>query len=273
MKTPILICLIALFPFKVFCQESSRPDTVIYGSVQTNYPGGQDAYNNYLDKNGHYPQIARQVGIQGTVLVQFIIEKDSTLSHVRVYTGIGSGTESEVIRLITNSGKWIPNQFKGTNIRTRCIAPIQFLLESDDKHKLKSGIYGEAGDPDFLSASIKVESLGIPVSESKEYLNQSVRFIGKIHATKAVADSVFVITCEDITNTSAMKLINVILLGKDLLEKDTPEKQLPHCLLTGIGSVVLVENIPVIIITEKEQYRILPKSDVPLPKGIHEIGY
>ncbi|HTI59222.1 energy transducer TonB [Mucilaginibacter sp.] len=273
MKAPVLIWLIALFPFKVFCQSTISADTVIYGTVQTNYPGGQESYNKYLDKNGRYPQIARQVGVQGNVLARFIIEKDSTLSHIGIYSGIGSGTDDEVIRLIRNSGKWIPSQLNGINVRTRCIVPIQFLLESDDNHKLQSGIYGESGDPDYLSASIKIESRGIPVSEAKDYLNQSVRFIGKIHATKAVADSVFVITCEDITNTSAMKFINVILLGKDVLEKDIPTKQLPHCLITGMGSVVSIDNIPVIIITDRKQYRILPKSDIPLPKGIHEIGY
>lgn len=104
------------------------------------FPGGENARIEYLVKNIMYPENARKTDIQGTVYVTFIIEKDGTISNVKVLRGIGGGCDEESIRVVKNMPKWIPGKQSGKNVRVQFNMPITFKLSDKNEfneNKLK----------------------------------------------------------------------------------------------------------------------------------------
>jgi len=95
------------------------------------FPGGEKARIKYLDENIVYPIEARRKGIQGKVFVTFIVERDGSVSNVRLLRGIGGGCNEEAIRVIENMPKWIPGIQKGKPVRVQFNIPIIFKLNNN----------------------------------------------------------------------------------------------------------------------------------------------
>ena len=67
--------------------------------------GGFKAFYDYVGKNLHYPRKAKQLGIEGRVFVQFVVEKDGSLTDIQVIKGIGGGCDEETVRVIGEAPK------------------------------------------------------------------------------------------------------------------------------------------------------------------------
>ena len=93
------------------------------------FPGGTKALLHYLATNIKYPAEARKANIQGRVFIQFIVEKDGSISHVRVLKGIGHGCDKESVAVVKNMPRWIPGYQKGKPVRVEYNLPIKFSLE------------------------------------------------------------------------------------------------------------------------------------------------
>lgn len=93
------------------------------------FPGGDDKLLEYLDKNIHYPEIAKRAGIEGRVIVTFVVNKSGKVTNVKVRKGIGAGCDEEAIRLISNMGDWKPGKSKGKVVNVRMSIPIVFKLQ------------------------------------------------------------------------------------------------------------------------------------------------
>lgn len=269
MKNPILVYLsIVLLPCFAHCQSDiSSPDTAIYGDIQHNYPGGQDAYNEYLTKSGPYPEPAKSALVQGTVYIRFMIEKDSTLSHIHLCDGAGSGMDEASMRLIANSGKWVPSRINGVSVRTHCIVAIRFSLDAGERPISKNGVYGTVEDTSHLNKIFRIESLGIPVTEATDYVNKNIHFMGRVTGTKRLSDTVFIATCGNVNQLSSEVYINVIFIGTKSSIKNLVKTDLVNCLITGTGFVLSREGIAAIIISDDTQYRIIK----PSPKSFRGI--
>ena len=97
--------------------------------IESQYPGGPAAWLRYLNKNFHYPDEAINNEIQGTVIVQFIVDKDGNVSDVQAISGPeGGGLRQEAIRVIKQSGRWIPAIQNGRNVKSYKKQPVQFKL-------------------------------------------------------------------------------------------------------------------------------------------------
>jgi periplasmic protein TonB len=96
--------------------------------VQPAFSGGDEARILYLQNNIHYPLEARKAGIQGTVYVTFVVEKDGTITDIKILRGIGGGCDEEVVRLISHMPKWSPGMQKGKPVRVQFNMPIRFTL-------------------------------------------------------------------------------------------------------------------------------------------------
>lgn len=92
------------------------------------FPGGIMEFYNHLKKSLNYPKPAKRMGIEGRVFVQFIVEKDGSLTDVRVVKGIGGGCDEEAVRVLKNSPKWNPAKQRGKKVRQKMIQAIQFKL-------------------------------------------------------------------------------------------------------------------------------------------------
>ena len=93
------------------------------------YPGGDEARLNFLRNNIKYPQMAREAGIQGTVYVSFVVEKDGSVTQVKIARGIGGGCDEEAIRVTKLMPKWKSGKQRGKEVRVSYNMPIKFTLQ------------------------------------------------------------------------------------------------------------------------------------------------
>ncbi len=94
------------------------------------FPGGQDAFIKFLRKNLRYPGMAAENGIQGKVILSFIIEKNGNLSQIKVIRGIGSGCDQEAVRVLSRSPQWDPGIQNNQPVRVAYTLPINFSLSN-----------------------------------------------------------------------------------------------------------------------------------------------
>ena len=93
------------------------------------FPGGEQAMLDYVSKNVVYPEEAINKGIAGRVFVGFIVEKDGSVSEVKVLRGIGGGCDEEAVRVVKSMPKWKPGKMKGKPVRVSYMMPIIFKLQ------------------------------------------------------------------------------------------------------------------------------------------------
>lgn len=96
--------------------------------VMPEFPGGANAMMKYVSENIHYPEIAKNKGIQGRVFVNFVVEKDGKVSDVKVLRGIGGGCDEEAIRVVAAMPNWTPGTQRGEAVRVSFNLPIKFAL-------------------------------------------------------------------------------------------------------------------------------------------------
>jgi protein TonB len=101
----------------------------IVSEKKPEFPGGEKALFEYLKKNTAYPQYARESGISGTVYVTFVIEKDGSVSNIKVMRGIGFGCDEEAVRVISLMPKWSPGLQRTKPVRVSFNMPIAFVLK------------------------------------------------------------------------------------------------------------------------------------------------
>ena len=92
--------------------------------------GGMQGFYQYMGKYVRYPAEARNNKIEGRVIVQFIVEKDGSLSNVSALRGPGHGLDEEAARVVAASPKWKPGRQNGKPVRTQFTIPVQFSLAS-----------------------------------------------------------------------------------------------------------------------------------------------
>ncbi|HEY1008717.1 MAG: TonB family protein [Daejeonella sp.] len=92
------------------------------------FPGGQEAFAKYLSRHLRYPGMAAEHGIQGKVLVSFIIERNGELSHIKILRSIGGGCDEEAMRVLAKSPKWAPGLQNNQSVRVAYNIPINFKL-------------------------------------------------------------------------------------------------------------------------------------------------
>jgi len=92
------------------------------------FPGGEEARTKYMINTIKYPAEAKEKGLQGTVYVGFIVEKDGSISNVKVQRGIGNPCDLESLRVIQAMPKWTPGTQNGKPVRVQFTVPISFKL-------------------------------------------------------------------------------------------------------------------------------------------------
>mgnify|MGYP000017925337 FL=1 len=96
---------------------------------QAEFPGGINALRKYLMDNLRYPESAQDAGIQGKVMVRFVVERDGSATAVEIYKGVDPALDKEAIRVVKSVPKWKPGKQQGKPVRTRFVVPIVFSLQ------------------------------------------------------------------------------------------------------------------------------------------------
>ena len=96
---------------------------------QPSYPGGMGALNQWLASNIKYPAMAAENGIEGRVVVQFVVERDGSVSGVHVVRGVDPSLDKEATRVVSQMPKWIPGKQNGSAVRVKYTVPVTFRLQ------------------------------------------------------------------------------------------------------------------------------------------------
>lgn len=111
-------------------EEIEEEEEMIFVIVESMpmFPGGEAARLKFLNEHIRYPTMAKEAGIQGRVFIQFVVEKDGSITDVKVVRGIGGGCDEEAVRLVESMPPWIPGKQRHSPVRVRFNMPIRFVL-------------------------------------------------------------------------------------------------------------------------------------------------
>lgn len=96
--------------------------------VQATFKGGMEAWYTYLNKNLKYPSQAKRIGIEGMVIVRFVVNTDGSIQDIELVRSIGGGCDEMTKQVIENSPNWVPGKMSGRAVRSRMTMPIRFRL-------------------------------------------------------------------------------------------------------------------------------------------------
>lgn len=119
-------------------QEIAQPEPVqkeeeqkVFDVVEQmpQFPGGPSALFEYLSKNIKYPVVAEENGVQGRVIVTFVVEKDGSITDVKVVKSVDPSLDREAKRVVSSMPHWIPGKQNGSAVRVKYTVPVTFRLQ------------------------------------------------------------------------------------------------------------------------------------------------
>lgn len=118
-------------------EEAEEIEEEIFTVVETQpqFPGGEDSLYNFIYSNLRYPQVAKDNAIEGRVFLTFVVEKDGSITNVKIKRDIGGGCGHEAKRVVEMMPKWIPGKQNGKPVKVQFNLPIIFKLKDEDKAK------------------------------------------------------------------------------------------------------------------------------------------
>lgn len=108
--------------------EKGEPSEYKELDTQAGPKGGMAAFYKHVNEKMNYPKEAKRLGIEGRVFVEFVVERDGTLSNIRVVRGLSTDCDHEAVRVVGTSPKWKPGLQKGQPVRSKFNLAIIFKL-------------------------------------------------------------------------------------------------------------------------------------------------
>lgn len=116
-------------PIEIVEEEAEEAPVVRFAEKMPEFPGGTEAMYSFLQKELTYPEVARNNGIQGTVLLEFVVERDGSVSNVKPVVSLFPECDAEAIRVVKKMPKWKPGEQLGKPVRCYFNIPIRFTLQ------------------------------------------------------------------------------------------------------------------------------------------------
>jgi len=112
-------------------EPPKEEETKVFDVVEQmpSFPGGTAALMQFLGSNIKYPVVAEENGVQGRVIVTFVVEKDGSITDVRVIKSVDPSLDKEAVRVVKSMPKWIPGKQNGSAVRVKYTVPVTFRLQ------------------------------------------------------------------------------------------------------------------------------------------------
>ena len=108
-------------------EEESKVFDVV--EQMPSFPGGNGALLEYLASHVKYPVVAQENGVQGRVIVSFVVEKDGSITDVRVVRSVDPSLDREAARVVSSMPRWTPGKQNGSAVRVKYNVPVMFKLQ------------------------------------------------------------------------------------------------------------------------------------------------
>ena len=117
-------------PLPAMKEEINPPEEEIFTVVESmpEFPGGEAALYAYLADNMKYPVMAIEAGISGKVYITFVVEKDGSITDIKLMRSIGGGCDEEALRVISSMPAWTPGKQRNVPVRVQFILDVKFTL-------------------------------------------------------------------------------------------------------------------------------------------------
>jgi periplasmic protein TonB len=115
-----------LAPVRVEIEEEDSNTLFTIVEESASPIGGISAFNEFVARNIVYPTQARRMSISGKVFIEFVVERDGTLTNIKTLKGIGGGCDEEAVRVVGLAPKWKPAKQRGRVVRQKMVLPIHF---------------------------------------------------------------------------------------------------------------------------------------------------
>ena len=199
------LTLCSLLPAVLFAQTTSPAESVMENPAkferveeEASFPGGLSAWKTFLMKNLN-PNTPVDKGAPSgkyTVIVQFVVSKDGTVSNIKALTNFGYGMEEEVLRILANSGNWNPARQNGKNVNAYRKQPISFVVEQEDGYEIitKNPYTLVAGIDNEIAVKIKKHSasnLTVTISSGTITPMEDGKYIVRLNSADRVIISVY----------------------------------------------------------------------------------
>jgi protein TonB len=111
--------------------EPKEEETKVFDVVEEmpQFPGGPSALFEYLSKNIKYPVVAEENGVQGRVIVTFVVERDGSITDVKVVKSVDPSLDKVATRVVKSMPHWIPGKQNGSAVRVKYTVPVTFKLQ------------------------------------------------------------------------------------------------------------------------------------------------
>ena len=112
-------------------EPPKEEETKVFDVVEQmpSFPGGPSALMQYLSSNIKYPVVAEENGVQGRVVCTFVVERDGSITDVRVIKSVDPSLDKEAVRVVKSMPKWIPGKQNGSAVRVKYTVPVTFRLQ------------------------------------------------------------------------------------------------------------------------------------------------
>ena len=112
-------------------EKPAEEETKVFDVVEQmpSFPGGDAELMKFLNSHIKYPAVAEENGIQGRVVATFVVERDGSITDVKVIKSVDPSLDKEAIRVLKSMPKWIPGKQNGSAVRVKYTVPVTFRLQ------------------------------------------------------------------------------------------------------------------------------------------------
>ena len=139
MKRWLSLFLLLFFTGPVLFAQVATDDTLLYGHVDDDaeFPGGMEELVMFVCMNIEYPEQAQKANVEGKVFARFCVEKDGSVSNIKILRDIGYGCGDAVVKMLKSMPRWKPARVGGKNVRVEFNLPVNFILSDDENLESK----------------------------------------------------------------------------------------------------------------------------------------
>ena len=143
--------------------------------------GGMAGLMQYLSQNIRYPEAAKKAGTQGRVTVQFVVEKDGSISNVSILRGVEPDLDKEAVRAISEMPKWKPAMQRGETVRVKYTVPVMFRLDNKAEEVVVVSRKAQADESGAYEVVEQMPEFPGGFAEMMKYLANNIKYPSEAH--------------------------------------------------------------------------------------------
>lgn len=191
------------------------------------YPGGTDEMMKFLQKEIKYPKEAQEQGIQGRVIVQFVVNKDGSISGDSIVRSVDTRLDAEALRVVRSMPNWKPGKQRGKEVRMRYTLPVTFRLDNGQESTKKTET---TNSEEVFKVTEELPQYPGGTAELMKYLAKNIRYPKGAQEQGIQGRVVVQFTVQkdgSITDSKVVKPVHTLLDAEALRVVDAMPKWIP----------------------------------------------